>query len=366
MSPNASQSFTLTVDEASAITSASGTTFTTSSGGSFTVTSTGTPTPSLAESGALPNGVSFVDNGDGTGTLSGTPAAGSGGSYPITITASNGVGSPASQSFTLTVDQAPAVTSGDATTFLVGTRGSFTPTATGYPAPSITESGPLPGGVSFKHGSLSGTPTETGSFPITFSASNGVSPAASQSFTLTVDEAPAITSADATTFTQSAAGSFTVTSTGTPTPTVSEYGNLPAGITFTPNGDGTGTLAGTSSQAGTFQIGFVASNGEGSNATQFFTLTIGSLQITTTSLPPLTEGTPYSYQLTSSGGVPPIKWNRVGKLPKGLHLSKAGVLSGTVKTTVPTGTVTVTVKVTDSTKKKHETATSSFPLQINS
>jgi hypothetical protein len=95
-------------------------------------------------------------------------------------------------------------------------------------------------------------------------------------------------------------------------------------------------------------------------------LTIGALQITTTSLPPLTEGSPYSVQLTSSGGVPPIKWNRVGKLPKGMHLSKTGVLSGTVKTTVPTGTVTVTVKVTDSTKRTHQTATASFPLQINS
>jgi hypothetical protein len=366
VSPDASQSFTLTVDAAPVITSSASTTFTAGTSGSFTVTSTGTPTAALSETGSLPSGVSFVDNGGGTGTLSGTPAAGTGGTYPITFGAGNGVGSPASQSFTLTVDQAPAVTSAAAVTFLVGSRGSFTPTATGFPTATITESGPLPGGVSFRHGSLSGTPTGTGSFPVTFTASNGVSPAASQSFTLTVDQAPAITSADATTFTQSAAGSFTVTSTGTPTPTLSEFGNLPSGITFTSNGDGTGTLAGTSSQAGTFQIGFVASNGEGSNATQLFTLTIGALQITTTSLPPLTEGSPYSVQLTSSGGVPPIKWNRVGKLPKGMHLSKTGVLSGTVKTTVPTGTVTVTVKVTDSTKRTHQTATASFPLQINS
>jgi hypothetical protein len=367
VSPDASQSFTLTVDQAAAITSANRATFTTSSAGSFTVTSTGTPTASLSESGALPSGVSFVDNGDGTGTLSGTPAAGSGGSYPITITASNGVGSPASQSFTLTVDQAPVITSAGATTFLVGTRGSFTPTATGYPAPTITESGPLPGGVSFNHGSLTGTPTETGSFSITFTASNGVSPAASQSFTLTVDQAPAITSADATTFTQSAAGSFTVTSTGTPTPTVSEYGTLPSGITFTPNGNGRGTLAGTSSQAGTFQIGFVASNGEGSNATQFFTLTIGGLQITTTSLPALTEGSPYSVQLDASGGLPPLKWSKTARLPKGLNLSKAGVLSGTVLAArVPPGTYTISVKVTDATKRHHQTATRSFQLQINS
>jgi hypothetical protein len=47
--------------------------------------------------------VTFVDNGNGTATLSGTPAAGTAKNYPITITASNGVGTPASQSFSLRV-----------------------------------------------------------------------------------------------------------------------------------------------------------------------------------------------------------------------------------------------------------------------
>ncbi len=65
------------------------------------MTSTGAPTPSLKEIGALPGGVTFNDNGNGTATLSGTPASGSGGSYPLAFTASNGVGTPANQGFTL-------------------------------------------------------------------------------------------------------------------------------------------------------------------------------------------------------------------------------------------------------------------------
>jgi hypothetical protein len=48
--------------------------------------------------------VTFVDNGNGTATLSGTLVAGTAGSYPITIKAHNGVGTDASQSFTLTVN----------------------------------------------------------------------------------------------------------------------------------------------------------------------------------------------------------------------------------------------------------------------
>jgi hypothetical protein len=92
------------LNQAPTITSASGATFTVGTAGSFTVTTTGSPTPSITETGALPSPVTFKDNGNGTATLSGTPAAGTAGSYPITIKASNGVGTAASQSFTLTVN----------------------------------------------------------------------------------------------------------------------------------------------------------------------------------------------------------------------------------------------------------------------
>ena len=95
----------LTVSEAPApaMTSADSTTFTTGTAGTFTVTTTGVPTSALSETGTLPSGVTFVDNGDGTATLAGTPAAGTDGTYPLTITADNGVVPDATQSFTLTV-----------------------------------------------------------------------------------------------------------------------------------------------------------------------------------------------------------------------------------------------------------------------
>ena len=89
---------------APAITSAANTTFIAGSAGSFTVTATGTPTPTLAESGALPGGVTFTDNGNGTATLAGTPS--STGAYTLTITAHNTSGADATQTFTLTVGQA--------------------------------------------------------------------------------------------------------------------------------------------------------------------------------------------------------------------------------------------------------------------
>ena len=53
----------ITPPQAPAITSAAATTFTTGASGTFTVTTTGFPTPALSESGALPGGVTFNDNG---------------------------------------------------------------------------------------------------------------------------------------------------------------------------------------------------------------------------------------------------------------------------------------------------------------
>jgi hypothetical protein len=169
------------------ITSVNSSTFIAGTQGMFTVTVTGTPAPALTESGALPSGITFNTT---TGVLGGTPAQGTGGVYNISFEASNGVGANATQNFTLTVDQVPAITSGASTTFTVGTPGTFGVTATGYPVPAVSEAGTLPNGVTFNAGQLSGTPAAgtAGTYPIMFTASNGVSPNASQNFTLTVNQ----------------------------------------------------------------------------------------------------------------------------------------------------------------------------------
>jgi hypothetical protein len=71
--------------------------------GAFKVSASAFPAATFSESGPLPTGVAFVDEGNGTATLSGTAAPGTAGTYPISITASNGVAPDAIQAFTLTV-----------------------------------------------------------------------------------------------------------------------------------------------------------------------------------------------------------------------------------------------------------------------
>jgi uncharacterized protein (DUF1800 family) len=101
-------SVTLAVDQTLTITSANSVAFSGGTFGSFTVSSTGFPTPALSESGALPTGLAFTDNGDGTATLQGTPQSGTSGTFNLSFTAQNGVSPNAAQNFTLTVAQVSA------------------------------------------------------------------------------------------------------------------------------------------------------------------------------------------------------------------------------------------------------------------
>jgi len=85
--------------------------------GSFSIAATGNPIPGISMDGELPTGLTF--NGVSPGgsvnvaTVSGTPARGTEGTYSLTFTAQNSVGT-ATQAFTLTVrpgNAAPTVTS---------------------------------------------------------------------------------------------------------------------------------------------------------------------------------------------------------------------------------------------------------------
>ncbi len=227
-----STSFSLTVNPAPVaptITSSNGATFTQGSAGTFTVTTTGSPPPAVSESGSLPTGVNFVDNGNGTATLSGTPATGSAASYPITVTATNGVGSAANQSFTLTVNPVAAndfsiaanptsatVTAGSGTTSTIsttvtsGSTQSVALSATGVPTSALVSFNPqtLSAGQSSTMTITTSTSTPTGTSTVTVTGT-GVSATHSTSFSLMVNPVSASVPARV----QSASATETATST---------------------------------------------------------------------------------------------------------------------------------------------------------
>jgi YVTN family beta-propeller protein len=278
VAPAYSQSFVLTVDQAPAITSGSSATFRVGTASSFALQASGYPAPSFYYLGQLAAGISLAGSTTAGWQLAGTPAAGSGGVYPVTLNAYNGVGSTAMQNFTLTVDEAPGFTGSPQATFLAGSPGNFIVPARGYPAPTFTETGPLPSGVQLTpQGSLTGTPGQHagGTYDFTVTASNGIGPAASEAFTLTVNQAPAITSAGHVTFRAGRQHTFTFHVTGFPAPRLTESGGLPRGVHFRVRSNGTAVLTGRPGDADrTYVITIIAANGVGRAARQTFRLTI--------------------------------------------------------------------------------------------
>jgi hypothetical protein len=220
--------------------------------------------------------------------------------------------------------QAPTIKSADSTEFTVGLAGTFTVSATGRPTPTFALTGDtLPSGITFDNstGVLSGTPAAgtNGIYHFTITASNGVSPDATQSFTLTVKSPPTITSANKKLFIINKNGTFTFTATGTPAPTFALTGALPAGVTFDVV---TGTLSGipATGTEGDYQLIITASNGILPNATQNFTLTVSAFLLNENF-----NGTfpPDGWSVTNDNGGP-VVWHRSDVYPTGGALPSGG------------------------------------------
>src|SRR5579872_3826210 len=195
------------------ITSANNVTFAPGkTGQSFTVTTSGMPGGSaivLGENGTLPSGVNFTDNGNGTATINGTPASGTAGSsgtppsqnYPLTLSAANGVPPPFAQPFTLTIACPTINVSGTVPQLTFGVAyntsspiAQFTETnGNGLAGTAWTATG-LPTGLSIADGTggnagkgvVSGTPTETGTFPVTVTFTDAGGCTGATSFSIAV------------------------------------------------------------------------------------------------------------------------------------------------------------------------------------
>jgi hypothetical protein len=376
------QQIDLTIDQAPSITSADSATFTSGTAGSFKVTTTGKPTPSLSNSdfgvcsaSALPAGVSFTNNGDGTATIAATATAITGGTYTLCLNAANGEGSNATQQFTLTINQAPGFISGTSVMFTPGTAGSFTVETVGFPVPSLTNASyvgctasSLPTGLSFTdNGNDTGTIAATataipgGTYTLCLTAANGEGSNATQKVTVQVGQPPSITSVSSKTFVSGTAGSFKVTTSGTPAPALSDStpvggcaaSSLPSGLSFTDNGDGTATIAATATSipGGVYTLCLTASNGVAPNATQAFTLTVDQVpSITSANSKTFTSGTAATFTVTTTGYQPPslsdlspVGGCTASSLPSGLSFADDGNGTATIAATasaIPGGVYT--------------------------
>lgn len=336
----------MTVNEAPSFTSASSTTFTTSTASSYDFTTGGWPLPSFTVTGTLPSGIAFHDNGDGTGTLSGTPAAGTGGVYTVTVKASNLV-TDATETFTLTIDQPTAINTASRAAFVIGEHGSFSVATSGYPSASLSVIGALPTGIAFHDngdgsGTLSGTPAAgtSGVYDLAVTAHNGVGTDSTQNFTLTINQVPTCTSADSVTFTAGRAGAFEISCFGYPSPSISVTGALPDGLTSTDNGNGTATLMGTPGPGtgGKHIVTISSDNGVGSAATQTLTITVDEApSFSSTASATLTVGDAENFTITTTG-YPDASITEIGDVPSGMTCRDNGDGTASISGTPSVGT----------------------------
>ena len=348
----------VTVHVPPAITSLNNHTFVVGANGTFSVTTTGNPTAALSETGALPSGMNFVDNGNGTATIGGTPATGTAGSYPITITANNGVAPNATQAFTLSVVlvQAPAITSASSVAFTAGAAGTFTVTTTGSPTAAIAKTGSLPSGVNFTDNgngtaTISGTAATTGSSSITITASNGTLPNATQTFTFNVVAAPSITSftAAASTITSGTSTTLTGVFTGGTGSVNNSVGAVTSGTAASVSPSVTTVYTLTVTNAATAPVSVTLTAQVNVVAAPVITSFVGTTTIvsgnSTTITPTFSNGT---------GSISP---------------SIGAVISGTGYSVSPTTTTTYTLTVTNAAGGKQTstvTITVNVPPQITS
>ncbi|UYK80870.1 putative Ig domain-containing protein [Xanthomonas sacchari] len=317
--------------------------------------------------GTLPVGMLLSS----AGVLSGTPSGS--GSFNFTVSATDSGASPisGSRAYTLTV-ASPTLTL-PATTLSNGTAGqaysASISQASGGIAPytyAVT-AGALPAGVTVNSasGALSGTPTATGNFSFTLTATDSTSGTpgqAARSYTLAI-VAPTLTVAPSTlpSGTAGTAYSQTLSTSGGTAPYTYALssGALPAGLSLS----SAGVLSGTPTVAGSFTFVVGVTDAGSFGGSHAYTLSIASptLAITPPTLPAAAINASYSQALSTSGGTAPYSYVlNAGTLPSGMSLSAGGVLSGTPTTA---GNFAFTVGVTDA---NAFTAAQAFTLTVAS
>ncbi|MEP2771607.1 MAG: putative Ig domain-containing protein [Fulvivirga sp.] len=268
-----------------------------------------------------PDWLTFTDNGNGSGLLSGTPTNSNVGSSSIVINVEDQDGANSNQNFTLTVQNVndkPIFTSSAVTAALQDNLYTYNITTTDPDAGdtrTITAT-LLPNWLALTDNgngtaTLSGTPDngDLGANPVVLLVKDVANASSEQPFTINVDNAndpPAFNSSPIITGTEDQLYTYSI-STSDPdagdTRTISAL-SIPSWLTLLDNGDGTAELTGTplNQHVGNVSIVLNVRDALGANVNQNFTLNIAN-----TNDDPIFQSTPitsavqsitYNYQVS--------------------------------------------------------------------
>jgi hypothetical protein len=271
-----------------------------------TVTSGGPVTAATLQNGSIPPGMSL--NPDGS--ITGTPSAA--GTFSALVTLTNASGGQVTVPVTIIVSSTgstPLVAIYPASEGQVGTPLTVAPAITsGNPITGATlVGGVLPPGMTLNaNGTITGTPTQAGSFLAQVQLCNGTGGCTTQTVRIDVNTAgtPLVASYANATGLVSSPLSVTpaITSGGPVTGATLLSGSVPPGMVL--NQDG--SISGTPNQSGTYTLNLRLCNGAGGCETQSVTITVNPAAPAATYTDTTTTfGTPATKAPTSMGGPSP-------------------------------------------------------------
>jgi hypothetical protein len=323
----------------------------------------GAPPYQWSATSGLPAGLALTQSG----TLSGTPTVA--GAFSIAVQVTDSAQSAAAATFSLTI-KGSAITITTAGTLPAGTPGqnySISLNASGGTPPyQWAAPAGLPSGFALSQtGTLSGTPTTSGTFNFAVQVTDSSQLTATANFSLTINSLPLTIATSAPLFTGTVGVAYSQTfsaSGGKPPYTWTIASGDSGGLVL---GASTGVLSGTPQTAGNFNITVQAKDSAGIAASKAFTVVVMPPVLTITLGSPLPSGVvgvAYSQQApaVATGGTPPYSWSIAGgTLAPGLSFDLSTLtISGTPTTT---GTFAFTLQLTDASR---QTASRSLSIAI--
>jgi len=346
-----SKTYTLVIDPGLAITPSSIQSGTTSFFYSQTLTAIGGATPYTWQlvSGTLPSGITLSSSG----ILAGTPNTT--GDFPITVAVHDRNGSTQYQTYFFSVLDATSILPSSLPTAQLNfsyLQSFTTASSTGSLTWTIL-SGRLPTGLTLgTNGTISGTPTQSGSYSFTVQVEDSGGSKGRRNYSLSVSGALRITPTTLPTATVGVAYSRTlIASGGLPAYTFqlspSSPGALPPGLTLLSTGD----ISGIPTSAGTYYFRILVADTGSHSGEHDYTFVVSPVggsgfAIDTPTLAPAALGIAYVATFAVRGGQAPYTWSlSSGRLPPGLTFNAAnGLIAGSPTTT---GSFPFTIQLMD-------------------